>query len=227
MMMKQLFTLFCILLTGIFSVQAQSFSVTPNPSTVTAPSTDEDVENYVTLTNNVPFAKTMRWTRTVIYISDPSLESQVCDNIQCYLPSVSSKTFPLAGNESFQMIMHLLNPNEIAADAIIHLKVNNENAPADSLTIVYAFSITTGVGSPLGNAGVSFFPNPASDFVQLTNADPVAALRMYTMDGRLAAYRIATPDHRYDISTLQPGTYVLGLENAEGRLIQAMEVVRQ
>lgn len=225
--MKQLFTLICILSTGMFSLQAQSFSVTPNPSAVTAPSNEEDVENHVTVTNNVPFAKTMRWTRTVIFMSDPSLQSQVCDNIQCYLPSVSSKTFPLAGNESFQMIMHLLNPNEVVADAIIHLKVNNETAPADSLTIVYTFSITSGIGSPLGDAGVTFFPNPASDFVQLTNADQVAALRLYTMEGRLAAYRVATPDHRYDISALQPGTYVLGLENAEGRLIQAMEVVKQ
>ncbi len=226
-MMKQLFTLFCILSTGMFSLQAQSFSVTPNPSAVTAPSNVQDVENHVTLTNNVPFDKTMRWTRTEIYMSDPSLESQVCDNIQCYLPGVSSKTFPLAGNESFEMIMHLLNPNEVAADAIIHLKVNNENAPADSLTIVYTYSVTTGIGSPLGDAGVAFFPNPATDFVQLTHADQVAAVRMYTMEGRLAAYRVATPDHRYDISALQPGAYVLGLENAEGRLIQAMEVVKQ
>lgn len=222
--MKQLFTISLLLLVQTWGLQAQSFGVTPNPSSVIAPPSDTDVENHNDLNNKGPFAKTMRWTRTEVFLSDPSLQTQVCDNIACYLPSVSSKTFPLDGNETISIIVHMLNPNSLPAQAIVHLKFSNENVPTDTLTAVYLFDATVSANEPVGNAGIKVFPNPTSDYFQLQDANEVTEVRMYSLDGRLVMQRNATPDQRYTLNNFTPAAYVVALVNAQGKIIQATEL---
>jgi hypothetical protein len=221
--MKQLFTI-ALLLVQTWGLQAQSFGVTPNPSSVIASPNDTDVENHNDLNNKGPFAKTMRWTRTEVFLSDPSLETQICDNIACYLPSVSTRTFPLAGNETISIIVHMLNPNSLPAQAIVHLKFSNENVPTDTLTAVYLFDATVSANDPVGNASIKVFPNPTTDYFQLQGADEVTEVRMYSLDGRLVMQRNATPDQRYRLNNFTPAAFVVALVNAQGKIIQATEL---
>lgn len=223
--MRNMFTLFAVL-SALF-VQGQSFTMAPNPSGVVADPAVFDTENYMTISNTESNTKTMRWTRTVVFLSNPSLQTQICDNNACYLPGVNSQLFLLSPNESFSMIVHLLNPMNVTAEAIVHLRVVNTENPADSVTAVYTFSPVSTTPYPSSALKVGIRPNPASDYVQLDNADQVAGVRIYALDGRLVAQRVADPSQRYDIQTLQAGNYILVLEDDLGRIMKAVEIIKR
>jgi hypothetical protein len=223
--MKKSLTLAIALLFLGVCAWGQSFTLSPNPSSIPADPNIADLENHMVITNTDPIAKNMRWTRTEVYLSDPSLQTQVCDNVACYLPSASSKPFPLASRESFDMIVHLLNPNAVQAEAIVHLRIHNEDMVTDSTTAVYVFSMATSTSTPLADAGVRVFPNPTVDQFQLQHADEVASIRIFSMDGRMVMQQNATPDQRYNVADLKPATYIVALENEKGHLFQALELV--
>jgi hypothetical protein len=223
--MRNIFTFFALLLALV--LQGQSFTMAPNPSGVIADPLVFDTENYMTISNTESSTKTMRWTRTVVYLSNPSLQTQICDNNACYLPGVNSQLFLLSPNESFSMIVHLLNPMNVMAEAIVHLKVVNTENPADSVTAVYTFSPVSSTENPLSGPQVVVRPNPATDYLQLDHADRVAAVRIYALDGRLVSRREANASQRYNIQHLQAGNYVLVLEDDRERIIKALEIIKR
>jgi hypothetical protein len=214
---------------GVFGAAAQTtFSVSATEVWKIAPHTQPDVEGHFIITNLTNQLQVIRWTRTVVSIT-PGCLSQVCDLNLCYTPPVSSRTFDLPPNEYGPIIMHFLNYDTIlGAEAVIRLKMANENLPSDTVTVTFLFtSPLNRTGTPLPAAVVRAYPNPATDGVWLANADEVHAVRVLSLDGREVARFTAAPDGYYSLSGQPAGTYLLVLEDAYRRAFQVLEVVRR
>ncbi len=215
---------------GVFApslVAQTSFSLTPNPQRfITIPSEPIN-ESYIKVTNLDARPDTLKWERRVISVTD-GCTTQVCDPIACYAPFVNTERFPLAGNATINLGIWVQNPQAKQAAAVVHLKVTNISNPRDSATAVYLFiPRIVGTGSPLPEATVRVSPNPMDEYLMLQNGDAVGAIRLLTTDGREAARYKATPTRQYPVGQLATGTYIIVLEDHDGRVFQSEIVVKQ
>jgi hypothetical protein len=66
--------------------------------------------------------------------------------------------------------------------------------------------------------GLSVFPNPTSDFINLGLTENVVVndLKIYTISGQEVNLKINTQDGRIDVSTLSPGVYILSGQTSLG-----------
>jgi hypothetical protein len=226
--MKKLFTAFFLMLCVSGAMWGQTFMIDPATVQTPADPSETDVEAHVDITNLTSDDVTIGWERLTIEIGQ-GCETQVCDFNACYAAWIDSKQFILPGDTTGQIIMHFLNNTGIECCGIIHLKLTNlsNTGMVDTLTAVYLFnSCSSSTGNPLPEANVKLYPNPTVDYIQLENADAVGYIRVYDMKGELVSYLHATPNHQYNVSSYPAGRYILALEDENGDVFQAMEVVK-
>ena len=60
-----------------------------------------------------------------------------------------------------------------------------------------------------------------------TSFDQVAAVRIFTLDGRQVTRMNTVPSQVYSLAGQPAGSYIVALENAKGRVVRAMEVVKR
>ncbi|MBK9336651.1 MAG: T9SS type A sorting domain-containing protein [Lewinellaceae bacterium] len=227
--MKRLFTTLLLLagFTAVASAQS-SFNVSATEVWTVAPHQIPDVEGHFTITNTTNAMQTIRWERTIVDITN-GCESQVCDINLCYTPFVSTRTFDLDAGASGAIIMHFLNWDSIVgASSVIRLKMSNVNIASDTVTVTYLFtSPLAGTDNPLPTANVKVYPNPTAEYFQLENADAVRSIRMLALDSREVARFTANPGEQYSVAQQPAGTYILILEDQQGRAFQAAEIVKR
>ncbi len=225
---------FLFLALGLFltsGTQAQSaYHLYPNPSdTITTQDTyDSPAHGEIKNVSNATIS--IRWERNIIYLT-PNIETAVCDPNTCWFPVVSTKTFDLEPDSFGQMTVHFYNsafdpPPGQPGSGIVHVKLTNLNNPADTLTAVYTFNTLSNTHD-LPASNVKLFPNPATDFFSLTNAEDVAFIKLYALDGRLVASYKHSADNTYSIANQPVGNYVLSFEDKNGQLFQAVEIHKQ
>lgn len=226
--MKRLVTLLVLSL-GLFGIASgqTSFNITTNSVWTIASSLEDDVEGLITISNPTASTQTIKWERTVLNITS-GCQTQVCDLNLCYIPSVSTKTFDIAAGASGDILMHFLNtdmnPN---ATALAQLKLSNLNNPADSVIVTFLFTPETSGTKDLPAATVKMFPNPATDYFRLDQAEAVSRMRLFALDGREVARFTAVPGETYSLAAVPVGSYVLALEDKNGRVFQALELAKQ
>ncbi len=226
--MKQVFTtLVCSFLFFQVAMAQATFAVEPNPASITAPPTLFDAAVKSLVINQTQSIKNMRWERTIIELP-AEISSMVCDKNLCWASHVSTKDFVLTTGDSATMDAHFLNPLEITASAIVHIKVSNLGNPTvDFVTGVYLYNQSSSTSSPLPAADVKLFPNPVVDQFTLSNDQDVAAVGVYSLEGRQVAFFNASADHNYNIAAQPAGLYIVSLVDASGRIFQAVQVNKQ
>ena len=86
---------------------------------------------------------------------------------------------------------------------------------------------TSSTSNPLPAADVKLFPNPVADQFTLSNDQDVAAVRVFSLDGRQVAAYNASADHQYNLAAQPAGTYIVSLIAADGRTFQAIQLNKQ
>lgn len=226
-MKNLLFTLLIALFTGA-SAFAQTFNLSPDTVTVTAPMNQYDVEIHNDLTNLTNNSRSIRWERSIISMDPDTLLTQICDPNACYLPPVSTKIYNIAANATVPMIVHFLNNSGGPASAIVQLKYTDLADPTNPQFSYYIFDASlTGIDEQLPAANVKLFPNPVVESFSLGNAEEVGRIRVYGTDGRLVLNQIAQTNNIYSLAGLPAGTYLVALQSKSGKLFQAIKVVKK
>ncbi len=208
------------------SAQALSaFEVLPNPSDTVTALEIETSTAFAQIKNRSTDSIFVKWVRNVINTS-PGVGTAVCDPDRCWYTSTQTNSFGLARDSVGKLYVSFLHPNNQAASGIVHLKLTNLNNAADTLTAVYTFSTLSGTDD-LPAANVKLFPNPTTDFFTLTNAEEVASMRLFTLDGREVARFWHSSDNTYSIANHPVGNYVLSFEDKHGQLFQAVEIQKR
>ncbi len=227
--MKNVLTLTAALLYSNWCVlNAQNtFALTPVPSNVSASQMVPDTAAESIVKNLTFNPITIKWERTVINIT-PGCHTQICDPELCYAAHVSTKTFPLAPSASEPVTVHFINDGLQFCCALVHLKLTNLANPADTLTGIYLLNnndCATGTADiPLAN--VRLFPNPVTESFSLEHAEAVRRIRVFSLDGRQVALFDAFGSGTYSLSGQTPGTYLVALEDRNGKVFQAVDLVK-
>lgn len=226
-MKNLIFTL--LLLFGLFqTLGAQSaYHVYPNPSDTITTSDTYDSPAHGEIKNVSNSTISVKWERHEVFLTS-NITTAVCDPVTCWFPGISTKTFQLEKDSFGQLTVHFYNaasdpaPGQ-AGSGIVHLKLTNLNNAADTLTAVYTYSTLTGT-KDLPAPTVKLFPNPTADFFTLEQAEEVASMRLFTLDGRIVARFESSADNTYSIANQPVGNYVLSFEDKNGQLFQAVEI---
>lgn len=82
-----------------------------------------------------------------------------------------------------------------------------------------------GVKTHQTNNDIRVYPNPAIDYIMVTENDNVDKVWIYNILGkRVKAYKVETPDAKYDIRDLPRGMYIVRLIDHDGELVMTRRV---
>jgi hypothetical protein len=191
--------------------------INPNPAIISEVDiTEFDVVAYTSITNESDVPRTLRWERNVISIAD-GWQSAVCDKVQCYLPHVSSQTFPMDGNETANLDVHVYPANKEGA-AIIEITVTDVQDESVTVTGQFYFNEDPNSSFERISNKIKIFPNPTQDFLFIEDFHSVAQLDIFSLQGQLLlSSPLSSPS--LSIAHLPQGTYVVRMRNAAGKEI--------
>lgn len=195
------------------------------------------VEVYSTIENTGNDTLRLRWLRREL---DKPAEwlTQVCDGVECYVPIVSSNIDPalglnspfvLAPKKKVEFIFYVL-PNQMAGTGKFALNFSSTSKP-DSVLATMQFEVT--VQSIVTSVrdwqltNIQVFPNPASDYFSLNNADGVDKIVLYNVLGTPLKTFLAGPYQRYSLSGLPDGMYLVALVNDRKGIVKTIRLSKR
>ncbi len=199
---------------------------------------DLSVELYTTVTNNSNEPINLRWFRREIERPE-SWRTQVCDNFQCWVfkaysnfdPELgTSDPFVLQPGESFEVIFYVW-PFGTAGTGSYALDFSLVENPDSVLAVVnYNVGINTTITSSQDikrEPTFRLYPNPATDYFQLTDSDGIAYLRIYNVLGKPVNEFEVSTDRRYPVYDLPAGVYLVSLHDRKGEIIRTLRLRKE
>lgn len=224
--MKHLLLFFSACLPAI-ALQAQTISLTPIP-VYGVPVNDYEINGYATVKNLASTTQTFRWKRTIIRLDFDSLcLTQVTDPYNHWLPTASEKNFVMEPGQEGPLYVALWDFDETGCCAIVHMKVKNLDVPTDSVESFYYLRTCAPLAArDLQAAAIEVYPNPATRFFALKNAENVHRISICDANGKLLRRQTANASQQYETHDLPRGAYFLVLENAAGQLLEVLHWVK-
>ncbi len=215
--MQQYLLLFFLLL----SAGQLSAQVTLDPQQIVVAEVSPDstqVIGYSRVKNNADATRTYRWVRTVRSLSE-GWETAVCDTNLCYLPHVDSMEFELSAQLEANLNVYVY-PNELEGSAIVEVKVFDVDNPEHSATAVYYFNEAPS-NTPKRNRhrNLQVYPNPTRNIFQVSDNEIVGRVILFNLLGRPLKTYSYVPGDLYRLDELPKGTYLVQLQDREGRVL--------
>lgn len=221
--------LFCVYFFTSTAIQAQqTFTLTPNPIFGVNKSEDE-VEAAATVKNLSINTETFRWKRTVIRLDHDSIcQVPVTDPYLHFLPMVSARNFDLDPGQEGPLNVNLWDFEHSGCCAIIHMKVSRLTGTPDSIEAFYYLREC----QPLATidpekSSIQLFPNPASQFFSLKNAESVRYLTLCDATGKMLKRIEANAENQYSVAGLPAGAYFLVAQNTGQRILQVLQLQKE
>lgn len=175
---------------------------------------------------------TIRWVRVV----DTPEEwiSMICDLNSCYPAQVYSNVAPdldldapitLNPGDTTNLDVHL-QPKGVAGEGTVTIEVYDVNNQ-DQMLVSGDFHFTISMPTSTNEAfkpSISIFPNPATDYIQLSNAGQADRLVVYNIVGREMRSFNTAPGQRYFIGDLPNGLYLASLVSNKKGILTTLRV---
>ncbi len=235
--MKQFVLFLFLAITSL--VQAQTIKI--EPETVTKVYNNQNLndpalqlQQYAKVTNLTNQELRLKWTRAIV---DQPLDwdTQVCDNNACYIPIVSTNVdaavglnqpVVLAPGASYDMGLYVV-PNGVAGQGTFKLIFALASSPNTAIdTITYNISVNqTTSNHDIEVGSIRVFPNPASDYFELTNDGAIDRLMVYNLLGReVRSYRSQGIGQQYSLQGLPDGLYLIALLNDKNSVVKTVRL---
>jgi hypothetical protein len=227
-MKKYLLSTFAIIFFSL-SVSAQ-VTLTLSPDNVV---TDVDPMQFETvahsiLTNTSDSTKTFRWYRTEETIT-MGWASAICDKNACYATTVDSTTTDfdliLGPGDSTNLDVHI-RPGGIEGNAKVKVTIVEVGNPENTIEGIYTFNQTSS-SFDVVSENLRIYPNPASSYFQLSNADNIASVSIYSLVGRHLKKYHAFPGEKFYIGDLDRGMYLVRMENKQNEVIKTLRLSKR
>jgi len=227
--MKRVYTfLFAFLVCG--AVTAQSIVFDPNPVDVTGTS---DVFSHEAKfkTNNTSAAE-VSWLWELDRSDAPAeWKFIICDVNLCYAPGVEmcppDKPNIMAGGSNTEAPKVTLQPNGVEGTATVFFRTTDLTTGAETGTLQINYDIS-GPSSIFESsvAEINIYPNPATEYIQIKNAENVSKGAIYNIVGKEVMsfeYRAGT---QYNVSDLNAGLYLVRLFDNTGKALQVLRLTK-
>lgn len=152
----------------------------------------------------------------------------ICDQVTCYIPGIEScppanPNMLAPGSElTFNIYLH---PNMVEGQEFIDFRLFSADDPTVTLAtsqIYYDVKITSNTEDEFTQQDMQLYPNPASEYFQITNDTDVAHVSVHTIVGREVFRYNHEAGQAYSINTLNSGLYMARLVDAKGETIKVI-----
>ena len=212
---------FFTFLLSFFSVvtltNAQSFSV--QYDSLSSKVDINETINYIanSATNNSGEEKVLRWTQNRIFSGSKWTLSQVCDNIQCYLPQITTRTVKLAAGESTLLKLQF-EPKGQDTSGYFTIDIQENGSSTIDATAHYIFNASTLSFNKIDLVeSVKIFPNPAKDYVQLSTKELIRTISIYNSAGKIVKQLNNYNNGLIPVKELSAGTYYMMFDFLNGK----------
>lgn len=236
--MKQFLLLASIILSmnSVFAQEALTISPVPIERNFVSDLSNVflDLEMHTTITNNTEDTIQLRWVRETTEKPE-AWQTQVCDNNLCYSPMVSTNYDPEIGinmpvymnpGESFDLIFHVLPKGSPGYGEFkipfYYFSEGDTTIQAEAIFRVTVESVT-GVANEVKEK-LRVFPNPATDYIELTNNSVVDRMVIYNLLGREVRNFEVINGSLYEVADLPSGMYLVSLINNEEGILKTFRL---
>lgn len=233
-----------ILFSAIFAIvlSAQidvTFDVNPVNYAGQVDLTDQwtEVVGHANITNNSSTAVSIKWNLQPQSNVPGAWEVYICDNNNCYTPSVISNIMPgildapveLQPGESGLMDVHV-RPNFVAGYGTVMVPITTT---FDTVTVlstgVYNFDITGLISSTsdLEKSNIKVFPNPASTYFNISDNELVSTIEVYNVIGKKLKTYEASNGSSYDINDLPKGLLMVRMLDKDAEVVKTVRLTKE
>ncbi len=241
--MKHFLLLFIVQFFFLDLVGQEIISIDPNPSekefNVDLSDLDLELQIYTQVNNLTSDTLLLRWERFVM-IKPDEWQTQVCDPNACYLPNVSTnydldlqidEPVMLLPDSSISLAFYV-RPNGEGGEGSFDLDLSLTSDPDNVIeTATFNVRVNTLVSSTRridDLSGLRVFPNPASDYFELTNSDrQIDQLVVYNLLGRPVRFFSASSGRRYWLADLPDGIYLVSLVSRKEGIIKTIRISKR
>ena len=207
--MKQyILLLFSLVLT--LGLGAQNLEFDTSPVVVSdLPATDFEGVGYAVIINTANTARNLTWERNVIE-KTPEWNTAICDNVQCFAPTVSTSNFELTANGEGTMDVHAY-PGGVEGSAVVEVIVTDRDDTNLSVSNVYYFNADPSSTVDVTRQQIKVYPNPSTGLFSVKAGKQLATVQVFSLTGQIVKSFTYNDGQWYDISDLPKGTYLVRL----------------
>jgi len=221
--------------------QESDIAITPNPVDtlfeVDLNNSDLLLKSLAQVTNNSDEILELQWSRTIV---DMPVEwvTQVCDINLCWDAIVNSNVdmelgtndpIILAPGESSNLDVYI-QPKGVAGTGQVTLTISSTAEP-DSVLAVGTYDLEVqGITTHTSNfrqKEIRLFPNPASDYLRISEDAEVASIVIYSLVGREVKTFDTKYNMQFDISDLPDGLYLARLNDRFGKVVKTVRLIKR
>lgn len=231
---------FAFLFLFAFTLSAQ-IEISPSPMSYeeVVDLTDEwkKVTAHSQMSNSSSDFLEVRWEWT--QLDGPTeWEAQVCDTIACYAWGVPSNMdpasgtdtpAPIGGGEAGRLDLSV-RPKGVAGVGTYRIDValaaDPTNIIATNTYTVTVIDLATDIDD-FDKAAVKIFPNPTSNFFQITENEYVTDVEIFNIVGKKMLVTPHVNGNSYDISSFPNGLYLVRMMDDEGNILKTSRITKR
>jgi len=181
--------------------------------TLTTPVVESfDIVGHNTFTNLISETKTFVWTRNIISTTE-GWTFAVCDQLQCYLPTVETMAIELAPEATSLLDVHLYPNGTYEGDALVEMKVEHQDDPDTNIFAYYIYSSDVMSSSEdIASLNLNIYPNPSQGLFHIEDSEEkVKFIEVYNSIGQKLMQVSMDNGEFINLSHLDSGSYMLQL----------------
>lgn len=192
------------------------------------PNDQTDITHYVHITNTSTQIANLLWSKRVT--GQPSTWlTWVCDGNLCYTPDINScplgKPNVIMPGDTVEWSLHL-NPRLTDGKANYDLTITDmDGNPLLTIDGEACIPECSTVGTKdLTDAKLTVYPNPTSDFFQVSGLQGVKYLEVFNIVGSKIRAFEAVPQRQYYVGDLNEGMYLVRLMDSSKKIIKTVRL---
>ncbi len=207
------------------SVSAQMVTLADSVLTITGTvGESSDPEAHTAMTNVTQGELSLRWERETPDGTGPEAwDSWVCTVPgNCGLPNTLTLDFTIAAGEVGEFQYHV-RPNDVAGMGTFVVNVINNANDEILQTVTINVDLLPLSSNEIEEAQITMYPNPATDFFQLENAQIVDQVLVYNILGR-EVRSFGANETSYFVGDLPKGIYLVKLTDEDSSSTKTLKL---
>lgn len=228
--MVRLILFFLVLLVTPFLVKGQgSIIVEPMTFVLSGNPSQPDIHYDIHVINTTSETVDIFWSKRMT--NNPlNWESYICDQVNCYIPSVNScpsdKPNMLGPGDTMAIQVHLY---PYLTEGTANYQLNVIDAEGNNIAIVegvFQVSATTAV-KEISGAKLSVFPNPTTESFQVSESSGLRYVEVFNIIGNKVKSFDAAPYKQYFVGDLTDGIYLVRLLSPSKKVLKTIRLSKR
>lgn len=206
--------------------------------TINLDSTDDGLVNYgyilldLQIHNKFQIQKSWRVTRKNVTVPSDWID-QLCIPGNCYDTHTDSWTTPednpmIVKKDTFALMnLHIIPNKEKTASSTYRYYIGDGTTFEDSVDVQVNYTLVAGLKTVKVNPGLSIAPNPANDYVIISNnLSENGTVKIIDILGNVVYTDSMIASKKIDVSDFKNGVYFITIENGNAKIANRKLVIR-